>query len=53
MKTKSFLIAALIVVSAVVRSVAGDEPGSKGFAVLAAKGSQVFKVVYKAETVSK
>lgn len=53
MKTKSFLIAALIVVGAVVRSVAGDEPGSKGFAVLSVKGSQVFKVVYKAETVGK
>lgn len=53
MKIKSFLITALIVVSAVVSSVANNEPGNIGFTVLPVKGSEIFKVIYKAETVSR
>lgn len=53
MKTKSFLIAALIVLSAGMYAVAGDEPGTSGFAVLSVKGSETVKVIYKSETVEK
>lgn len=49
MKTKSFLITALIVVSAGMYAVAGDEPGNTGFAVLPVKGSEIFKIIYKGE----
>jgi len=53
MKTKSFLIAALIVLSAGMYAVAGDEPGNSGFAVLSVKGSETVKVIYKSEIVEK
>jgi hypothetical protein len=53
MKTKSFFIAALMVAGIVVGSVAGDHPGTKGFAVLSTKEAEVFKVVYNAENAGK
>lgn len=53
MKTKSLFLAALVMISAVVSAVGKDEPRTAGLAVVPVKGSQVFKVIYKAESVSK
>jgi hypothetical protein len=54
MKTKSLFIAALVVVSAVVSAVGKDEPTSKaGLAIVPVKGSEVFKVIYKGESVGR
>lgn len=53
MKTKSILIAALFVVGSIITSVAGDEPGSKGFAVLTTKSAGIFKVIYKTDVARK
>ena len=49
MKTKSLLIAALIVVSATVSAFAKEEPTKAGLAIVPVKGSQTFKVIYKSE----
>jgi hypothetical protein len=49
MKTKSLLIAALVVVSATVSTFAKEEPTKTGFAIVPVKGSQTFKVIYKSE----
>jgi hypothetical protein len=48
MKIKSFFIAALVIASA-MSSVAADVPRT-GMVVIPVKGSEVFKVIYKAET---
>jgi hypothetical protein len=53
MKTKTLYIAALMIVAAAVTAVAKDEPGSNGLAVVSAKGSEVFKVIYKGENLGK
>ena len=54
MKTKSLLIAALVVVSASVAAFGKEEPANnKGLAVVPVKGAEVFKVIYKGETAGK
>jgi len=53
MKTKSLYIAALMIVAAAVTAVGKDEPTSNGLAVVSAKGSEVFKVIYKGENLGK
>ncbi|MEO5980104.1 MAG: hypothetical protein ABIS36_10270 [Chryseolinea sp.] len=53
MKMKSLYVAALMVMAAAVSVNAKDEPGAQGMAVVAVKGSDVFKVIYKGETASK
>ncbi|MEO8473398.1 MAG: hypothetical protein ABI477_14460 [Chryseolinea sp.] len=50
---KSLYVAALMVMAAAVSVNAKDEPGAQGMAVVAVKGSDVFKVIYKGETASK
>jgi flagellar hook assembly protein FlgD len=49
MKTKSLYFAALFVIGAAVAAVGKDEPSNTGLAVVAVKGSEVVKVIYKAE----
>ncbi len=53
MKMKSLYIAAVIVMAAAVTTVGKDEPRSAGLAVVAVKGSEVFKVIYRGESSSK
>jgi prolyl-tRNA synthetase len=53
MKTKSIYFAALFVIGAAVAAVGKEEPGSNKMAVVAVKGSEVVKVIYKAETAGK
>ena len=53
MKTKSIYFAALFVIGAAVTAVGKEEPSSTGLAVVAVKGSEVVKVIYKAETAGK
>ena len=50
---KSLYVAALMVMAVAVSVNAKDEPGAQGMAVVAVKGSDVFKVIYKGETASK
>lgn len=49
MKTKSLFIAALVTVGAAMSAFGKEEPTNKGLAVVAVKGSEVFKVIYKGE----
>lgn len=53
MKTKSLLLAALLIVSSAVSFAGKDEPRKTGLAVVPVKNGDVFKVIYKAETVGK
>ena len=53
MNTKSFYIAALIVIAGAVTAVGKDEPRNAGLAVVPVKGSEVFRVIYKGESSSK
>ena len=53
MKTKSLYFAALFVIGAAVAAVGKEEPGSTKMAVVAVKGSEVVKVIYKTETAGK
>ena len=53
MNTKSFYIAALIVIAGAVTAVGKDEPRNAGLAVVPVKGSEVFRVIYKGESASK
>jgi hypothetical protein len=53
MKTKSIYFAALFVIGAVVAAVGKEEPGNNKLAVVSVQGSQVVKVIYKAETAGK
>ena len=53
MKTKSLYFAALFVIGAAVSAVGKEEPSSTGMAVVAVKGSEVVKVIYKSETAGK
>jgi hypothetical protein len=53
MKTNSLYIAAFIVLASVVSAVGKDEPRNAGLAVVPVKGSEVFKVIYKAESATK
>jgi len=53
MKTKSISIALLMVFFATVFATGKGDPGSQGLAVVAVKGSEVFKVIYKGETSSR
>lgn len=53
MKTKSLYFAALFVIGASVAAVGKEEPGSTKMAVVAVKGSEVVKVIYKTETAGK
>ena len=53
MNTKSFYIAALIVMAGAVTAVGKDEPSNAGLAVVPVKGSEVFRVIYKGESASR
>lgn len=53
MKTKSLFIAALILIGASLAAFGKEEPTNKGLAIVSVKGSEVFKVIYKAETAGK
>ena len=53
MKTKSIYFAALFVIGAVVAAVGKEEPSNNKLAVVSVQGSQVVKVIYKAETAGK
>jgi hypothetical protein len=53
MKTKSLYFAALFVIGAAVAAVGKEEPSSTKMAVVAVKGSEVVKVIYKTETAGK
>ena len=53
MKTKSIYLAALFVMGVVGTTLGSDEPSKAGLAVVAMKGSETFKVIYKAENTSK
>ncbi len=53
MKTKSIYFAALFVIGAAVAAVGKEEPSSTKMAVVSVKGSEVVKVIYKAETAGK
>ena len=53
MNTKSFYLAALIVMAGAVTAVGKDEPSNAGLAVVPVKGSEVFRVIYKGESASK
>ncbi len=48
---KSLLIAVLVVLSAAVTTFGIDKPATSGLAVIPVKGKQVFKVIYKGESV--
>jgi len=52
MKSSSLFIAALIMVGASVAAFGKEEP-AKGLAVVPVKGTEVFKVIYKAENAGK
>jgi hypothetical protein len=53
MKTKSIFFAALLVTVAAMSATAKNEPGNAGMAVVATKGSEVVKVIYRGETSGK
>ena len=53
MKTKSLFIAALVTVGAAMSAFGKEEPTNKGLAVVAVKGSEVFKVIYKGDGASR
>ena len=53
MKTKSLYLAALLVIGAAVTAVGKNEPSNAGMAVVAVKGSEVVKVIYKGENAGK
>ena len=53
MKTKSMYLAALFVMGVAATALGHDEPRKAGLAVVSAKGSEVFKVIYKAESAGK
>lgn len=53
MKTKSIFITLLMVAVAAVSAVSKDDPRNLGLAVVAVKGSEVFKVIYKSESTSR
>ncbi len=53
MKTKSLLIASLMVIIAAVTAVGKDEPRNAGLAIVPVKGTDVFKVIYKSESSNK
>ena len=53
MKTKAIVIALTMVISAASFAVGKDDPRNLGLAVVAVKGSEVFKVIYRGETASR
>lgn len=53
MKTRSLYLAAVIVFAAAITAVGKDEPTTTGLAVVAVKGTEVFKVIYKGENSSR
>jgi hypothetical protein len=53
MKIKSLFLAMLVVFSSAVVFAGKDEPRNTGLAVVPVKGSEMFKVVYKGESVGK
>lgn len=50
MKTKSLFIAALLVVSSVLVFAGKDEPRTTGLVVVPVKNTEVYKLIYKAES---
>jgi hypothetical protein len=53
MKANYLFIAALIIVSTVASAAGKDEPRKTGMAIVPVKGSEVFKVIYKGETIGR
>ena len=53
MKTKSLLIAVLLMASAALSAVGKEDPRKTGMAIVPVKGSEVFKVIYKGESAGK
>jgi hypothetical protein len=53
MKTKSIFIAAFFVMSLAIAAIGKDEPSKGGLAIVSVKSADVFKVIYKGETVNK
>jgi hypothetical protein len=53
MKTKYLFVATLVMVSSVITAVGKDAPSKAGLAIVPVKGSEVFKVIYKGETVGR
>jgi len=53
MKTKSLFLAALVVFSSAVAFAGKEEPRKTGLAIVPVKGSEIFKVIYKGESVGK
>lgn len=53
MKTKSVFFAALLVTVATMTATGKNEPGMTGMAVVATKGSEVVKVIYRGENSGK
>ena len=50
MKTKSLLIAVMVMLSAVGATFGVDKPSTVGLAIVPVKGKQVFKIIYKGES---
>ncbi|NJM25864.1 MAG: T9SS type A sorting domain-containing protein [Bacteroidia bacterium] len=53
MKTKSLITSMLLIAMVAITAVGKDAPSNTGMAVVQVKGSEVFKVIYKAETAGK
>ena len=53
MKTKSLFIAAILVLNVCVTAFGIEKPVTKGMAVIAVRGSEVFKVIYKGQSAGK
>jgi hypothetical protein len=53
MKTKSLFLAALVVLSSAVAFAGKEEPRTTGLAVVPVKGSEIYKVIYRGESVGK
>jgi hypothetical protein len=53
MKIKSLIIAAIVVLNSAVAFAGEDEPRKTGIAIFPVKGTGVFKLVYKGESVGK
>jgi hypothetical protein len=53
MKTKSLLFAVLVWIGGVASAIGKDEPRMTGMTIVPVKGSEVFKVIYRGESVGK
>ena len=53
MKTKSIYLAAFFVMGVIATTLGNDEPRKVGLVVVPVKGSETFRVIYKAENANK